>query len=248
VSEVGERGHGTVRLLALSYTIAHHSNGQEGCTFAGTGMTDPACAPADFSGGVLPPTNTRGGNYGTNYETLAAHLKWFHLGRDWRAWEGLSVGASWERYEGTLVAWLMPGGFSDDQPSRDLQRIFGRHRVTVDAEYERALGCRWFARWRVRPWATFVSAASDNGAKGRVAVDAALLFRNAGGLGLFTRLFYGQDYYNIRLEDVTGFAIVGLTWDTRSMQLFHPSPGTVGPGEVPPPPAPPPPPPPGANG
>ena len=223
---------GWMGLLSVQYTIAHHSNGQEGCAFVNTGTTDPNCAPADFSHGP-PPANTLNGSYGTNYETLAVFHKWFQLDRNLTERRAETVGVSWERYEGTALARFLPGGFDDAQPSRDLQRIFGKHRVTAEYEWEQALACGPFERGRARGAFTWISPASDVSWKYRAALDVAGIFRDVGGLGLFTRLFYGQDYYNIRLENVGFMAIFGLTWDTRGLQVFKPAlPGISG-GDAP---------------
>ena len=211
---------GWVGMLGIQYTIAHHSNGQDGCTFVGTGTVDPNCAPADFSHGV-PPVNTLNGNYGTNYETLGVHHKWFQLDRDQREHQAHEAGLSWERYEGTAIAWFLPGGFDNSQGSLDLQRIFGKHRVTGHYEYERALSVCAFERLRARGELTGISPASNVSWKGRAMAETALLFRDAGGFGMFGRLFYGQDYYNIRLQDVGFMAIVGFTWELRPLQVFH---------------------------
>jgi hypothetical protein len=230
-------GKGWVKLLDVQYTFAHHSNGQDGCTFQDTG-TDPDCPPVDFSQGE-PPVNTHSGNYGTNYETLATNLKWFSLGDDLREVQAHEVGLSWERYEGTIVARWFPGGFDDSQDSLDFQRIFGKHRVTGHYEYERALPGSPFERLRARAEATWISSAENASWQYRGLVDVAALFRGAGGFGLFLRLFYGQDYYNIRLEDVGFMSIVGLTWDTRALQVFRPARPAIASGSTPPPPIPP---------
>lgn len=227
-----------VGLLSVQYTIAHHSNGQDGCTFKGTGTVDPNCTPADFSKGA-PQTNTLNGNYGTNYETLGVHHKWFQLDDHYREARAHEGGISWERYEGTLVSGWLPGGLvNTEQPSRDFQRIFGKHRVTGHYEYEQALPWWAFERVRARAEATWISPASDVSSKARLMIDTAWLFRDAGGFGLFSRVFWGQDYYNIRLEDVGWMGIIGITWDSRALQVFRPAPSTIVPGEQPPPPRP----------
>jgi hypothetical protein len=212
---------GWIKMLAASYTLAHHSNGQEDCTF------EPAqgpCPKPPFT--TLPPINTRSGNYGTNYEEAGLHFKWLKLDAGgttagYLAHETWSAELKYERYQGTIIAWWLPGGLTDDDP---LRPIFGLHRLTASGEHETLLQSSCFARLRLRVDLTAISGPAGKvftEPKGRVSFDVAALFRDQGGFGLFARVFYGQDYYNIRLLDVAPMAIVGLTWESAPMQRFR---------------------------
>ena len=211
---------GRVHLVSAQYTIAHHSNGQDGCTFEGTGQTDGTCSAADFSSGI-PALNTRNGNYGTNYETIGVFAKTFRLNENYAQHWAWTAGLWWERYEGTLVARWLPGGFSDDQASVDMQRLFGKHRVSGMFEWEQSVDTRAFMRFRTRGTFTYVSAAEQLDAQHRAQLDGAFIFNGNSGVGLYGALFHGQDYYNIRLTDRTFMAFVGLTWDVKPLQQFR---------------------------
>jgi hypothetical protein len=212
-----------VHMLALTYTIAHHSNGQEDCTYQ---PADGPCPTPPFT--TIPEVNTRTGNYGTNYEDLGVHYKWLKLGpgdttRGFVTHTTYSASVVWERYQWNPVAQWLPGGLGGhDEP---LRPIFGLHRLAATGEMEKLVNWCWFSRARLRADLTWISGPEGNTwsePSGRISVDGAALFTGMGGFGMFARVFYGQDYFNIRLRDVAPMAIVGFTWESAPMQKFKP--------------------------
>ncbi|MEP6763830.1 MAG: hypothetical protein ABJB66_05925 [Gemmatimonadaceae bacterium] len=229
---------GWASIASVQYTIAHHSNGQDGCTFVGTGTKDGSCAPADFTTNANPKINTTNGNYGTNYETLGLFVKRFRLDKNHTERMAIRYGLTWERYEWTLVSEHLPGGLGNDTASVDFQKIFGKHRVTADFEFERKLDHFKLGRLRTRAAVTYVSAAPKLKAQVKASLDGSFQFRGGSGMGIYGKAFYGQDYYNIRLQDVGFMGIIGLSWDVRPLQVFKiPYSVITGGSHAPPPPA-----------
>jgi len=193
---------GDVQEIEAEGALAHHSNGQEQCSFVpeseqGTASPTTCLSPGQTSGSLPHQVNYRSGDFTTSYGTIGLHYAYMTL--DWPhryPRSRVSVGI---RYEQDFVTDLegrgFPGAIHPDQAW-----VYGIHRVNLSAQ-----GRRHF--FSSEPLLAGVGAATLtqefmwNTALGvpntRTILEMSYLLDGLNGVGLFVRGYTGQDYMNI---------------------------------------------------
>lgn len=199
LSRLGWSQRSWVRVNEFHLTIAHHSNGQDGCFFVNQERDGEECLIAE---GESPgPINTVDGSFSTNYWNAGFTWRWARLGEDASAPEAVTDRewsvrgtAQWhfdmgdahlfEHYGRLRLATRVEhattfemGGASPSRAQRRLNRLFqGRFLFSVEGTTVRVPDTSSSFIWNT---------------------EAAYQFRRQGGWGLFVRNYQGQDYYNI---------------------------------------------------
>lgn len=113
---------GYVRMWAFGFTPwAHHSNGQEGCTFTGSQREDGTCGPFPESPGP-DDVNRVNGDFSTNFLRLGTFYKRITLDNDYETRSSWTFGAEFEVHPCEYG----PGGIS-----AQMRRLYGNSRVRL---------------------------------------------------------------------------------------------------------------------
>jgi hypothetical protein len=202
--------HGTsVNVWEWHAGLGHHSNGQSGCPFVDQASTGSGCVPRSFSGD--PETrqvNYRFGGFSTNDVRGGFAFRHNLVNRDGQTTRDWSARLEYQREFGTD---------SDLKPFYPQNRINGslalawkdllwtsrlRAEMAVSLAIDRPL--KKVTRWSFNP-------------------QVAWFPWSQVGLGLFARLYHGQDYYNIRFADNISHRIqVGIEFEQDGFLKFKP--------------------------
>lgn len=176
--------------------LGHHSDGQEYCAFA-AGHVDEGCPAFDTANPDFSQTNLVNGSFGTNYVSLGTHWKWVtevdindYARTSWTA---------------GLLGEYNPKDFGPGALESPHDKLYGQTRLRVDGEFQRLTDLIAFGHRA--PWAVGharvafmyqqIFGTGPGVAPYQVWLEASRTFLRVGGVGVFARLFSGQDYYNI---------------------------------------------------
>ncbi|HVO20227.1 MAG TPA: hypothetical protein VMU15_13275 [Anaeromyxobacter sp.] len=202
-------GPGEVRELETELAVTHHSNGQQGCSWA-VGHDPTRCLPA-YGG---PDTvNYRSGDFSTTYGALGLHVARIALDAQRYLAFRESIGARYqENFAENGVLAEAPGSMPGDQA-----KIYGVHRLQVEVQ----------GSWHLFPegvWAAIVSGSlshermwptSMGVPDNRTIAEASYTLDQLHGAGVFVRYFTGQDDMNILFaEGRTEKVVFGFVWNT----------------------------------
>ena len=205
-------------LRTLSIEHGHYSNGQSGCTFLegaedGSTACDSVYATLAADSDLSKLLNRRNGDFSTNFTKVLLNWRLNRLD-DARPDSILSITLGWEWYHNPLLIIFDIGGYDP----RDIG-IYGRHRLSLQAEYERPGRSfpivRWIPLLRALPRASLLGsyerilAADDRVNANRVVGQ---FTGYIGRIGIALGFVYGHDDYNIRLVDSSLQAYIGVTW------------------------------------
>lgn len=207
--------HGVSSIRMFGFGLVHHSNGQDGCTFADQSRgVDGRCSPDDTVVANTSKLNTIDGSFGTNY--WAATFGWSR--RRFQA-DG--------RNFGFVHSYTAEGRYHQDRPGGGLKDgladVYGRWEAAGSAQVELPHPRIGFKKPLLRELGRFdrvqlTSRAWVRGGGTRVysgaSVDAAWLGFAGGVAGPFVRWYEGDDYYNIRFAERRSFKFYfGLMFD-----------------------------------
>jgi hypothetical protein len=202
--------HGnTVDVWEWHAGIGHHSNGQSGCLFVDQTSTNGTCAPQVFPG---DPENRivsyRDGGFSTNDVRGGITFRHNLVNKEGQTMRDWSAGLEYQRQ------------FSTD---RDLKPVYTQNRLngSIAVSWKDLL---WTSRLRTE---MAVGIAIDRPLK-KVArwslnPQVAWFPWSQSGLGLFVRLYHGQDYYNIRFTDNIHHRLqIGVQFEQDGFLKFKP--------------------------
>jgi hypothetical protein len=189
--------------------IGHHSNGQSGCPFADQASTGGDCVPQVSAGDLnIREVNYRFGGFSTNDVRGGIAFRHNRVNRDGQTRRDWSALVEYQREFGTDI---------DLRPYYSQNRIHGtftlgwkdlpwtsrlRTEINVGLAMDRPL--KKVARWNLSP-------------------QVAWFPRSQVALGLFVRLYHGQDYYNIRFSDNISHRVqVGIEFEQDGFLKFTP--------------------------
>lgn len=231
------------RALTLHFTVGHHSNGQDECTYVrGLANSDPACVdPADPAGLRI---NYPNGSFSTNYLRFGVSHKWLRL-------RNTPFGVTPRRTHTATLSfetnpeWLKIGGTLPPA----MKSLYGGNRVRGQYEFETRVGPASGLRHPLlrgslrltgsaelidklsegpEPSFTVVPGAPLNelwtpgrgSSRFRFSVEAAWNPDALRGWGLQARYWHGQDPYNLRfVRDIHWFQ-AGIMFDAGELQRF----------------------------
>jgi len=197
--------------------VAHHSNGQDGCTFENQTRVNGACQsqPAGSSG-VL---NTNDGSFGVNYIEVRAARSSRTIVDSVEVGTALTLGLDYRLY----VPWKFPPGGSG---LTQIQHLFGR------SEFQGLFQQEWPTRklWKLDHLQLTLRGSTRFGGGSAVATSGSAdvaWFGFAGGTaGPFVRLYSGNDYYNIRFLEERRYLMAGVVWGPREADAIPQDQGT----------------------
>lgn len=195
------------RMHGVSLGLTHYSNGQDGCFFRGYVRDDATgeCLVDDAGVAALESVNERTGDFSSTYIPVRYDFRWgrVDLGTETIV-RSHSVGIELQ-----LDTWdTFTGGMS-----RTLAQHYGRHQVSLWGETERAV-TRFgdgFARAGVK--ATYRPPSQGGADFATVAAEVAYVWERFNYAGLFARVRFGADDYNIRFRQRGPFVHLGFTFD-----------------------------------
>lgn len=202
VSTLGERDRPrTFAMLGVSVALAHHSNGQDGCTWnADLRAIDPACrVPTQ---GFAMALNRTSGDFSTNYLWVALRAVYGRLH---------ATGTTAEHVvSGSVEGEVHPQGMGPGGLEAALAPLYGRGRLRLVGDYlwERPTG-----RLRAQAGVTVALGATAEVTPYRLWMEAAWTFNRLGGFGVFARLHLGHDDYNAYFVDRLDTLQFGVVWD-----------------------------------
>jgi len=189
--------------------IGHHSNGQNGCLFADQTSVDGTCVPRTDTGDPENrPVSYRNGGFSTNDLRGGFNFRRNLVNRDGQTTKDWSAGLEYQRQ------------FRTDP---DLKPVYTQNRLngSIALSWKDLL---WTSRLRTE---MAVGIAIDQPLK-KVArwsfnPQVAWFPWSQSGLGLFVRLYHGQDYYNIRFSDNIPHRIqIGVEFEQDGFLKFKP--------------------------
>jgi hypothetical protein len=202
--------HGnTVNVWEWHAGLGHHSNGQNGCPFVDQASTDGRCIPQTFSGD--PDTRQvsyRSGGFSTNDARGGIAFRHNLVNKDGQTTRDWSAGLEYQRqfktdpdlkpfYTQNLINGSIAMSWKDLAWTSRL-----RADMAVSLAVDRPL--KKVARWSFSP-------------------QVAWFPWSQVGVGLFARLYHGQDYYNIRFADNIPHRIqVGVEFEQDGFLKFKP--------------------------
>jgi len=201
------------RLMEFALGLEHHSDGQTGCTFLGT-MYDPVtddCVVTDPDLYALRKANTLDGSFSTNFIPLHFGVRWGELDENALVRRQLSLEGKFE---------IHPQDFLKGGMSSDLAATYGQLMTGVGVEVEKRRLNKGVVRVQLYEQARFGPDKDNADWSGQL--ELAYMWYRIEMLGLFARVHWGNDYYNIRFQDTTTFASVGLVWDVGRLDQFVP--------------------------
>jgi hypothetical protein len=202
----------SVDLIAAQFTIGHHSNGQDGCTFLDQQVQGDACLPQRLDrDAATAPVNTRDGSFSTNYMTVGARFRRTLLDANNTARLDWTLGADLEVNPTRF--------FGDGGLAAELSYLYGPTRFSVIAGAAKRAG-RVCSRLEVLGTAKYIPGAPSIVPKIATTIRGACVFSESGGWGVVLGYFRGQDYYNLNfLQDISTFRI-GLTYEQDGFLRF----------------------------
>jgi hypothetical protein len=209
-----------VVLWALRLTpFAHHSNGQEGCRFK-----DPngVCLSGPDAAADLSRINRVNGDFSTNYVVLGVNGQSMTLDRNDFVARGWGGAAAFEYHPQTLFG--SDVGFGPGHIDAELQHLYGRARLRVEASYQEEVlpGCAFEGRARLDAGYERTLGADPRVPSNRAWVEASWASFRRRGFGAFTRLYWGQDYYNLLFVDEITQVQFGMMFDVEKPLRFGP--------------------------
>ena len=204
----------TFRLIECAVGLMHHSNGQSGCTFLGMEY-DPDtddCVVTDPALYALRIANTLDGSFSTNYIPLHAGVRWGRLDNNAAVTRQVSLEGFGE---------IHPEGFLKGGLAPDLAAEYGQVMAGLGITGEWCRPDRGALRVALYQQARFGPDKPDTDWSGQL--EMSHVWYGAGDVGAFVRFHWGNDYYNIRFQDVDSFVSVGLIWDPSRLDQFHPA-------------------------
>ena len=225
-----DRDETTNKLYAFATGITHHSNGQAGCTFLGSvydrDLND--CVINDSTLSAQRIANTLDGSFSTNFIPLDFGFRWAKIGAGESMDRQLSIQVKMQ-FE---INQLMKVPESIGSMTQELAEQYGENLMGFYAEWEwridspRSEGVGRIAVWYQARFRRYMEG-STRSAYVELAYTLKNYFKLDGtatpgeGLGLFARLHWGSDYYNIRFQDTDPFIQLGLMWDLGRLDKFR---------------------------
>jgi hypothetical protein len=114
---------------------------------------------------------------------------------------------------------IHPEGFAKGGLTPDLAAEYGQLMGGLELEGEWCRPDRGALRLALYQQARWGPDKADTDWSGQVEVSH--VWYNAGNVGAFVRVHWGNDYYNIHFQDVESFVSVGLIWDPSRLDQFH---------------------------
>lgn len=211
------------RLLGLSTGLQHYSNGQAGCTFQDEVFDDATqeCRVVDDGGTLL--LNTEDGSFSANMIQLNADLRFGWLGEDAPILRRALTLRSKMEWHPSGFLW---GGFLSDR----LAKVYGRAMLGLGVEYETR---KWSIDeqdliWRIDAWGQTRFGSKANGTDWSGDVELSVILDNPDSekpsfysLGVFLRIHFGNDYYNIHYQRNETLMQFGLMFDPGRLSQFN---------------------------
>jgi hypothetical protein len=201
----------SVDLVAAQFTLGHHSNGQDGCTFLDQKFQNDECLPRRLDrDAATTEVNTLDGSFSTNYVTVGLRFRRTVLGTNNRASFDWTLGADLER---NPMRFLGDGGLA-----AEVSYLYGPTRYSVIAgAAKKVRGC---SRLEVLGTAKYIPEAPSTVPKVATTIRAACVFSESGGWGVVAGYYRGQDYYNLNfLQNISAFRL-GLTYEQDGFLRF----------------------------
>jgi hypothetical protein len=199
-------------LVAAQFTIGHHSNGQDGCTFLDQKFQNGDCVAQRVDRTAeTAPVNVNDGSFSTNYVTIGARFRRTVLDTSNAARFDWTLGGDLELNPTRL--------FGDGGLPAELSYLYGPTRLSAIAGAATRAGpvC---SRLEVLGTAKYIPGAPSTVPKVATAIRGACVFSESGGWGVVLGYFRGQDYYNLNfLQDVSTFRI-GVTYEQDGFLRF----------------------------
>ena len=204
------RDHGnTVNLWEWHAGIGHHSNGQSGCLFVDQTSSGNACVPQMFAGD--PETrlvNRRHGAFSTNDVRSGIGFRHNLVNKEGQTTQDWSAGLEYQR---------------QFRSNAELKPVYTQNRVNGSLAVSwKDLG--WTSRLRAE---MAVAIAVDRPLKkvARWSFNPQLAWFpwSQSGVGLFVRLYRGQDYYNLGfIDNIPHRLQIGVEFEQDGFLKFKP--------------------------
>jgi hypothetical protein len=201
----------SVDLVAAQFTLGHHSNGQDACTFLDQTLQNNECLPQRFDrDAATAAVNTRDGSFSTNYFTAGIRFRRTVVGTDNRASFDWTLGADLERNP--------TGLFGDGGLPAEVSYLYGPTRYSVIAGVaKKVTGC---SRFEILGTAKYIPEAPSTVSKVATTIRGACVFSESGGWGVVAGYYRGQDYYNLNFLQNISAIHVGLTYEQDGFLRF----------------------------
>jgi hypothetical protein len=201
-------------LHAGSVGVTHYSNGQEGCFFRGYARDDAsgACVVDDAPLAAQELTNERTGDFSSTYFPLRYDVRFGRIDAATEAIvESYTVGGEFQ-----LDMWDDFTGGMD----RTLAREYGRHQMSLWVEGEWAMSALGEGYGRVTadvahrfPWRGGADLTTGS-------VEVAYIWKRFNHAGIFGRVRWGADDYNIRFRRQGPFLHAGFVFDPDAIRFL----------------------------
>jgi hypothetical protein len=203
-------GTGGFRLLGMAAGITHHSNGQAGCTFQGESYDASIddCSVTDPTLRATNRANTVDGSFSSNFIPVDVSVRWGTLDENAVVERQLTV-----RFKGEIH----PLGFIKGGLTKALASQYGQYMTGLGVESEKRFD-KGVARLEFYNQVRFGGVKHDADYAGQV--EASWVWHRQENIGLFSRVHWGSDYYNVRFQDTGAFLQVGFMWDPGRLDQF----------------------------
>jgi hypothetical protein len=190
-------------------TIGHHSNGQDGCAFMDE--SPPACNPPVPASSRLPPLqnlNRKDGSFSTNYVRAGIDHRHSWLTGS-TATTDLNLGIEYQRQIAT---------------DPELKPLYAQNHINgkISVAKEWSIGRRDIGRWESEFFTAFAFKQPDPSLARWTFAPKLSWFPSAhSSLGLFVRVFYGQDYYNMNFAEKLNWKLRGGVQFSQDRFFMH---------------------------
>ncbi|MBL8603047.1 MAG: hypothetical protein JNK72_14075 [Myxococcales bacterium] len=197
-------------LVSPSFALAHHSNGQDGCTFDSARRDDALCQMNIPARDLAAQLNRQSGDFSTNYLWATLHAQ--------RGWVNPHSGAVARSVTASVELELHPLSMGPGGISVETARRYGQTRLRFGAEYLEEFGT---LRGRAQLGVERAFGAHPEVRPYRVWAEVAITSHRWHGFGGFARVHLGQDYYNAFYVDQLNTLQLGVLWDLSPRLRFH---------------------------
>jgi hypothetical protein len=204
------RDHGsTVNVWEWHAGAGHHSNGQSGCLFQDQTEAGGVCVPETYAGDSEDRrVNNRSGNFSTNDLRSGFNFRHNLVNNAGQTTQDWSAGLEYQRQART---------------DSDLRKVYSQNRVNgrVSVAWKDRL---WTSRLKAEMNVTFaIDRPLKKVARWSFSPEVAWFPWSRSGLGMFVRLYHGQDYFNLHFADNISHRIqVGVQFEQDGFLKFSP--------------------------
>ena len=176
-------------------TVGHYSNGQDGCLFVG--QVGPTCAFAQPVAEHARAVNRHDGSFSSHYVETGVAFRRMALDNAIFTDDMVrarSIGYVALRVRDYRLLRGIGGGMSDE-----LRSLYGAPRIRVSAgvQREKNTSQRWPGQTWIEGFVEALPGASSQVDPVRVSLEIGKSFDRLDGMGVFARLYTGQDDYNL---------------------------------------------------